>query len=427
MITTSLIRRLLRLAGASTLLCASALEASTYFTASSDPVDAGRMRNPFIGWAGPLSPHQQERYRASFSAQNTFVGNSPWVKLQMEVHQPPEQEYPDRGDEDMTAFAFRFDAEGNPIDKRPLPAELRFVHFNSDARSFSAQQHDRWWVLPQRAFYPEFNPDSERGNFEGFHVLKIGPAGMIYSRLAADSTPQGLRGLALMGDHLIYGYINNPNAKVEKSSRDIEVKGSPAFCLGSINLETDERVLISSIGRETVESPLEAENIRVIYHVLPLDSENFTVGEMSGISSHAYNLTTRTWRKMTAEEINRAHALKRSRENAYDSILIRGAYWKLWPQLKDGCLRLRSSGNSLLIPFDFGNNGIKPSNLPMAEYSRLSMDNPMDLKLQATLTPDGIALSDKMGSYFWIPLETFQAAVVQAHERLIAQQSSGDL
>jgi|GEM_PF-4625742 len=392
--------------------------------AKSDPVDAGRMSNPFMSWPESLNERQLAYYRVHLQCQDTIVGPSPWFIVSMRLVTPTYEEGMRYRDEDYTFYACRFDPEGKPIDKRPLPGLMRTARTDHNSRFMPAQQNDRWWVIPHVSADSTDYPPDEGLNFEGFYVLKLSSMGWIFTTIPSKSTPKGLRSFRLMGDHLVYSYINNPTARVVKNSTDIERHGNPTFGLCRIDLETGEETVIATNGEEKMDTPILKENMKPYRNIVPISETTFTVSEVYRISAFVYDLDSGSWRKMTDEEAKKAKSTKTALENAAQSFLWDKRYWAISTIYREGYIMVRTVGrDDLHIPLNFENHGIRQSDNPIGEYSRKALSGVEPPKFSISLTPDGVVLNDRVGSYFWIPMPKFRAAAEQAYARLLAMRA----
>ncbi len=386
-----------------------------------DPIALGRMQNPFLTWAGDLSPLQLEYFSAPVRSQSTITGPTPWFIVEMRVVQADYTPVMGYRPQDHVYYAFRFDATGQPMDRRLLPQEMRFVRFKQDARAISAQQNDRWWVIPHEAANTTYYGPGEGTNFEGFYVFRTDAEDWAFTKIASRGTPKGMRAMRLIGDHLFYAYIDNPDATAKSTADDIEKKGARTFGLCHVNLSTGEDTVIAAIGVNKLETPLLAENMKIYRRIMPVGDDAVTFSEQYRLSAYAYEFASGQWRQMTAQEVSKAKSTRTAQENAYDSFLWDKRYWKISSSFRTDHINVRAVGlDDINLPLDFENHGIKPTAHPVGERSRLNLLDLHPNALRINLTPDGIVLHDKMGSYFWIPMETFRAHAEQSYQDLQA-------
>lgn len=376
------------------------------------PIKTTRVTNPFLAPYSRLSPVLKAKWNAYMVCDEMRAGSRDWYLIKIIARDFPRTD-PHGQVSDLVAF--RLDNTGEPRDSRVIATE--FTARYGQQGQMQMQMNERWMVVPGVRYQPDV-PDDDW--VESIAVAETGNASASARFFNLASSRYGLRSLRLVGDRVIYAFINNPTGpRMATVSTQLEQRGDPTFGVAEIDLRTGRETLLVSSRRHPVASPVETEPLRVYRRISVIGDTAFTVADGERRSEYLFDLEARQWRRLTDAE-KKAAASDDGRHLGEWRITVEGESLRLQPRLQKNSLRFmggRSVGTMLDVPIEIDHAnyaGTYREWTGIVDQAARAQTGPNIISTRVYPTSDGFLIMQGNGGFCsWVPMAPVREALSQ--------------
>lgn len=371
-------------------------------------IDTEKPANPFMDMYGHLPAELKARWYLQITSNRIPKGSQGWYFARI-VASTVYYGMPDPdGVDDL--MAFQMDGAGRLKNVRRV---LTRFDMDYDSRlDVQPQVNARWMVIPgiRRRDGASTEPRSEVAA-----VLDMDNPGAEPRYFKLASSPEGLRNLRVAGDRIVYSFIYNPTLGKGGGSAEFEQKGDPTFGVADIDILTGKETLLASSRRLPAEAPVESEGLKVFRRITLIGETAFTVSDNDRHSKYAFDLVTRAWRELTADDRQAIAADRAGRPDDW-WIQIEGAWLMLQRTTRDNNLRFQGGRElgtiDIAMNFDYGDFEVTRKEWTDAVRGAVRYKT----EGYKTVYPmnDGLLVTLADGFWYWIPMETVRARLTEA-------------
>lgn len=355
-----------------------------------DRLIIGPVRNPFLTEI-PTPPEYRDKLDIMLLHPNKVSTN--WNLFRRDIREVASERHT------MPYYFFQFDASGNPMNIHQIPARIGPVTW---ANGNHLVANERWVC----ASGGERNPETGEAD-DIWMVFDTSKNPWGYRIYKAASTGGLLSGSTVIGDHLVYAFVNNP---VGERAGKYKNKGDPTFGVININLITGHETLLASNRRQPPTNPWESEQIMPVTDIQIVSAMGLLAKGARKTSKHVYDPTNGTWSVYNAafKAANKKHG---DTFKSTERIHINDVDWYLYGTIKNNQLTVSAKGVKLDIPVIF------PENENLKQYSdyKYALDwygrNLSDHSRSIRWYTKGGLVPMGQGFYYWIPKDQIRSAI----------------